>query len=470
MKRQAAIIAVLAAITPLLARAQGTSQPTPTEAVVEEAYIYGFPIIVAYKALYQSNVDQSSGQYKAPFNQIWNDGHVFTPQDTAITTPNSDTPYSMVQADLRVEPIVLRVPQVDKGRYYSVQLLDIYSFNYGYIGTRTTGNGPGCYMVAGPDWKGETPDAVKATFHSETRFSLIIYRTQLFNPADMVNVRKIQAGYKVQTLSAFLSRPAPPPAPAIDWPKFTPQAFTTEFPAVLNFLLQFCPEVPQERALRARLAGIGIAPGRKLDPRALTPEQKAEFVVGIRSAFGNIETAADNIGKKITGWGVGAAAGNRAFFDGDYLLRAAGAKAGIYGADADEAIYPYTREDGSGQPLDGSANRYMLTFAPAQLPPVNAFWSVTMYDGKTQLLIENPINRYLVNSPMLPGMRKNADGSLTIYIQKDSRGKDKESNWLPTPNGRMFLVMRLYLPKQTPPSILPPGEGTWNPPPILPNT
>jgi len=123
-----------------------------------------------------------------------------------------------------------------------------------------------------------------------------------------------------------------------------------------------------------------------------------------------------------------------------------------------------TREDVDGQSLDGSKSNYTLTFAKGEYPPVNAFWSVTMYDGKTQLLIENPINRYLINSPMLPDMTTDADGSLTLYIQKDSPGKDKESNWLPAPNGPIYLVMRLYWPKETPPSILPVGKGTWQPP------
>ena len=141
------------------------------------------------------------------------------------------------------------------------------------------------------------------------------------------------------------------------------------------------------------------------------------------------------------------------------LLRAIAAKAGIYGNDAVEAMYPLTRLDSDGQTLDGSKNNYTLTFPPGKQPPVNAFWSLTMYDGKTQLLIENPINRYLINSPMLPGMKTNSDGSLTLYIQNKSPGADKEANWLPAPNDTIYLVMRLYWPKTTPPSILPAGQA-----------
>ena len=163
---------------------------------------------------------------------------------------------------------------------------------------------------------------------------------------------------------------------------------------------------------------------------------------------------------------MGSAFGDRSFYKGDFLLRAAAALAGIYGNDAVEAMYPMAKTGSDGQPLDGSTRKYTLTFAAGQYPPVNAFWSVTMYDGKTQLLIENPLNRYLINSTMLSGMKKNADGSLTISIQKDSPGKANESNWLPAPDGPVYMVMRLYWPKTEPPSILPPGDGTWKPPAI----
>jgi hypothetical protein len=171
-------------------------------------------------------------------------------------------------------------------------------------------------------------------------------------------------------------------------------------------------------------------------------------------------------GSNINGWRVSAMLGDASFFNGDWLLRAVGAQAGIYGNSAVEATYPITRTDADGQPLDGSKNNYTLTFAAGETPPVNAFWSVTMYDGKTQLLIQNPINRYLINSPMVPTLTKGADGSVTLYIQNKSPGADKEANWLPAPNGPIYLVMRLYWPKDTPPSILPVGQGTWRPPGI----
>jgi hypothetical protein len=180
-----------------------------------------------------------------------------------------------------------------------------------------------------------------------------------------------------------------------------------------------------------------------------------------------IDEAVANVGKAVNGWRISSLPGDSAHYNGDWLKRAAAAKAGIYGNDAAEAMYPLTRVDGDGKTLDGSKSSYTLTFPPGQQPPVNAFWSLTMYDGKTQLLIENPIDRYLVNSPMIPAMKTNPDGSLTLYVQNKSPGADKEANWLPAPNGPIYLVMRLYWPKTEAPSILPAGEGTWKPPAIV---
>ncbi|HMG04978.1 MAG TPA: DUF1254 domain-containing protein [Chthoniobacterales bacterium] len=438
-----------------------------TKAIAEEGFIYGLPIVMNYAAMYDFAVDKNSSQFKAPFNQINNEARVFTYEDTAVITPNSDTPYSVLWTDLRAEPIVLSVPAVEKPRYFSVMLCDGNTYNYGYIGSRATGTEAGDYMVVGPDWKGETPAGIKKVFRSTTQFSLVAYRTQLFNPEDMPNVVKIQAGYKVQPLSTFLKQPAPPAAPAVDFPKIDKELAKTGFFDYLAFALQFAPAEPQEKEIRARLAKLGVEAGKKFDLAALSPEQKAAMVAGVKDGEGKIKQYLESGQKNINGWKVGSLFGDSAFYKGDWLKRAAAAQGGIYGNDAVEAMYPMTKTLANGELLDASKHNYTLTFAKDQFPPVNAFWSVTMYDGKSQLLIKNPINRYLINSPMLPQMKKNADGGVTLYIQKDSPGVDKESNWLPAPNDLVYLVMRLYYPKTEPPSILPPGEGTWKPPGIV---
>jgi hypothetical protein len=435
-----------------------------TKAIAEAGFIYGLPIVMNYAVMYEYALDKNSSQFKAPFNQIYNETRVSTYQDTAIVTPNSDTPYSLLWLDLRAEPIVLSVPAVDKKRYYSVQLTDGNTFNYGYIGSRATGNDAGDYLVVGPNWKGETPPGIKQVFRSSTDFSIVIYRTQLFEPKDMPNVEKVQAGYKGQALSAFLKQPAPPAAPAIDFPKIDKELVKINFFDYLDFALQFAPPGPEEEAIRAKLASIGIGPGKKFNFKDLSLEHKAAILLAMKEGDTKVEKFVEAGQKDINGWRVGSLFGDRAFFSGDWLKRAAAAKAGIYGNDAVEAMYPLAKTLANGDVLDGSKHKYTLSFAKDQYPPVNAFWSVTMYDGKTQLLIQNPINRYLINSPMLASMKKNKDGSLTLYVQKDSPGKDKESNWLPAPDGPIYLVMRLYWPKAEPPSILPPGEGTWQPP------
>src|SRR5215813_2742773 len=203
-----------------LATARGADvTPAETKAIAEEGFIYGLPIVMNYGVMYDYCVDKNSGQYKGPFNRIANEARVFSYKDTSIPTPNSDTPYSMLWLDLRAEPIVISVPAVEKSRYYSVQLCDGNTFNYGYIGSRATGNEAGDYMVAGPGWNGETPAGIKKVFRATTQFSLVIFRTQLFNPKDMPNVVKVQAGYKARPLSAYLKQPPPPAAPAIDFPK-----------------------------------------------------------------------------------------------------------------------------------------------------------------------------------------------------------------------------------------------------------
>src|SRR6202790_3190071 len=215
-KRDLLRSAALAAVTASMAKSAPVQAQTSADCpglkdakdIAEAGFIYGLPIVMNYAVMYEYAVDRASGQFKAPFNQLKNEPNVFTYKDTAIVTPNSDTPYSFVWMDLRAEPIVLSVPAVDPKRYYAVQLCDGNTYNYGYLGSRATGSEAGNYMVVGPDWKSATPAGIKKMFRSSTRLSLAGYRTQLFSPDDLDNVKKVQAGYKVQTLSAYLKQPA----------------------------------------------------------------------------------------------------------------------------------------------------------------------------------------------------------------------------------------------------------------------
>jgi hypothetical protein len=462
-------VAVVALLAGCVKKEAAVSAPglEETKAIAEEGFIYGLPIVMNYAVMNEFCVDPKSSQYKAPFNQISNEARVFTYKDTAVVTPNSDTPYSMLWLDLRAEPMVISVPAVEKERYYSVQLIDGNVYNYGYIGSRATGNEAGDYLVAGPGWTGETPAGIKKSFQSTTPFALTIFRTQLFDANDMPNVVKVQAGYKAQPLSAFLKQPAPPAAPKIDFVPATTAGIKENFFAYLDAALQFVPVSADNQTVLAKLASIGVGPGKKLAFKDLSVEHRAAALLGMKQGDDKVNKELSGGMKDINGWKVGSLFGDQAFFNGNWLLRAAAAVGGIYGNDGVEAMYPMTRVDATGETLDGSKHAYTLTFPAGQLPPVNAFWSVTMYDGKSQLLIENPIERYLINSPMLPNMKTNGDGSLTLYIQKDNPGKDKEANWLPAPNDTIYLVMRLYWPKTDGVSILPAGQGTWNPPGVV---
>ncbi|MDF7799693.1 DUF1254 domain-containing protein [Pontiellaceae bacterium B1224] len=353
-------------------------------------------------------MDKSNPNYKAPWNHLKNMNNVFTPADTSVQTPNSDTPYSWAGLDLRTEPIVISLPEIEKDRYYDVQIWDAYTFIIGYAGSRTTGNDAGSVMVVGPDWKGKTPKGIKKGYVSDTDFGVVVIRTQLFDPADISNVEKIQAKYKMQPLSAFLGTTPPPAAPIVDFIKpltKEEQKTSLEFFNIMNFVLSYSPVVPSEKALRERFASIGIEGGKTFDPSKLSPEMKTAIEQGRADAWQDF------------------AVGVKELTDGKLT---------------------------SGD-----------VFGSREYPPVHAFWSLTMYDLPQSLLVANPINRYLINSPMLPNMKKGSDGSLTLYIQNESPGKALESNWLPAPKGPFATYMRLYWPKE---AAL---DGSWIQPKLI---
>ncbi|MFN5476270.1 MAG: DUF1254 domain-containing protein [Sphingobacteriales bacterium] len=429
-------------------------------AIAKEAYIYGYPVVDDYRIQHAYFVQKDNTEYKGAYNVLHSAARVYTPADKAVQTPNSDTPYGMLGLDLRTEPFVLTIPKIEKGRYFSVQLVDAYTHNFNYLGSRTTGNDGGNYLVTGPNWKGEKPKGITEIIPCETELALVIYRTQLFNPQDLPNVVNIQKGYKVQPLSAFLGQPAPAQAPAISYVNPVNAAQTKnslEFFNVLNFKLQFCPTHPSEVELRDRFKKIGIEAGKTFDSTKFSPEIREAIIQGRNdawAAFAGLKAKMDK--KEVSS---GEMFGTRDFLKNNYLYRMGAAIVGIYGNSRNEAMYPVYMVDDQGKPLSG-ANSYVVEFPAGALPPVNAFWSLTMYEMPASLLVENPINRYLINSPMLPKLKKNKDGSITLYISHQSPGKDKEANWLPAPAGSFITVMRLYWPKDE--AI----EGKWTAPPM----
>ena len=296
-------------------------------------------------------------------------------------------------------------------------------------------------------------------FRCETEFAFVVIRTQLFEPADIENVKKIQAGYQLQPLSKFLGTPVSRPAPALTWivpPGAEVLRTSPEFFEVLNFALQYCPVNSSEKQLRARLARLGIGTKGKLFD---VTHVDAPILAAMREGIHDAWAIADSVNAEVTAGRLtsGDLFGTREYLKNDYARRMVAAVAGIYGNSKEEAIYPSYRVDAAGEPLTG-AHRYRIRLSPDQFPPVNAFWSLTLYEMPASLLYANKINRYLINSSMLPHLKQDADSGITLYIQHASPGAAKESNWLPAPEGPFALALRMYWPK--------PEAATWKQPPL----
>ena len=437
-------------------------QATPTELreIIKEGYIYGFPMVDSYRIQYSYFVDRSHPEFKGDWNQPHSTARVYTPQDKAMQTPNSDTPYTFLGADLRAEPLVIGVPAVPKGRYYSLQFIDMYTHNFAYVGSRATGHEVGHYLLAGPTWQEAVPEGIKSVIRSETDFAFVLYRTQLFGPGDLEEVKKIQAQYTVRPLSQFTGAAPPPPTAPVDFMRplsAEAQKTSPEFFAILNFLFRFTPTHPSETALMKRFAMAGLGQGQSFDVEALSADQRRAVDEGMADAwqtFAKFKKEEVDTGKRTSADGFG----TREFLRNDYMNRMSSAVLGIYGNSKEEANYPIYFVDAERNPLNGATGRYTVKFETDQLPPVNAFWSLTMYELPASLLTENPINRYLINSQMEPDLIRDADGGITLYIQHEPPGKDKEPNWLPAPRGPFFMVLREYWPK---PEAL---DGSWKVP------
>lgn len=424
--------------------------------IAKDAWLFGYPRVMGYRALYNYALDETGPEFKAPFNVIKNIARVYTPEDAAFGAPNSDTPYSWAWLDLRAEPVVLTLPAIEPGRYYSVQLVDLQTYNFAWLGTRTTGNTGGNFMIAGPDWTGDTPDGVTSIIRSETTFAFAIFRTQLFEPGDLENVKRIQAGYELKPLSSFLEIEMPLPPPSVDWPVPTDDMLEgTAMFQYVDFLLSLSPVHPADRPMLERFRRLGILTG---EDSSLEPELEELLLQGkadAESAFAALRERVDS--GEVTSADL---YGSREQMQGKLLERYAGARFGLYGASAEEAFYPAYYVDEDGAALDGSKHKYALRFEPGALPPVRAFWSVTVYDARTRQLVPNPIDRYLVNSAMLNSFHFDEHGTLVFYLQHENPGPQRQANWLPVPHGPFYVVMRLFLPE---PAVL---DRTWQQPPL----
>jgi hypothetical protein len=438
--------------------------PKEARQIAEEAYIFAYPMLMAYRALYYAHIYEESPVFRAHGNQIMHDAKPADHTRIDVVTMNGDTPYSNFMIDLRAEPVVVSVPEI-KGRYYVLQFPDLYTHNFAFIGSRATGTGAGDYLFVGPKWEGEIPEGkFKQIFYCETELTGGVGRTQLLGLDDLPNVLKIQKGYKIATLSEFMGE-EPKATPETDWLPWKNEVLSSvEFINYFNFLVPFCEPVHEDdQEAMARFAKIGIAPNAAFDKSAFDAETFKAIEAGIADGSKKIAHKAENIAEKVNGWNMMEAFGPREFFKGDWLLRAAAAMAAIFANDKIEAFYPIVYVDADGQVLDGQTGKYSLHFEKDEIPPAKYFWSVTMYDkradGTAGYLVDNPIDRYLVNSTT-KGLIYGEDGSLTIYIQHEQPDGEKAANWLPAPAEPFYMAMRIYGPEER---VM---NGEWGPPAV----
>ena len=437
----------LVTATLLFSACGGRSDDSP-RAIAEEAYIFAFPLLESYKMLFAMVMFEGSGAYEGPPNVLFHKRELLDADYTLIVRPNNDTFYSGVWLDLRTEPMVLSVGAVPLERYYSFQLIDMYSHNIGYVGSRATGPEAGSYLIAGPRWNGETPDGIDGIIRSETEFLIALARTAVFGSGDVGNVISIQESFSAVPLSVFTGGAAPPAAVEISLPPYDPeQARSAGFVSYVNALLPYVDPHPSESELWRRFAAIGIGSDERFDKASLDPDLSEAIDAGVAAALERIESEATRLGRLENGWMLTEGAfGTREAMQGKYLTRSAAAFFGLWGNTLEEAYYPNAELDVDGDQLDGSQFDYTLRFEADELPPAQSFWSLSMYKLPEQLFIHNPIDRYTIGD-RTAGLQYGEDGSLTVYIQTESPGADRESNWLPAFEGPFAFTMRIYWPE-----------------------
>jgi hypothetical protein len=433
-------------IIPMSGCSSSTNSVTPDEAraIAEEAYIFAFPMLENYRAM------QAQAILPKIFNRFRHTTKLSGPDDTDVVRENNDTLYSVLWLDLRAEPVVVSVPPITD-RYYTFQLLDLYTHNFGYVGTRVTGTGARTFVVAGPHWEGEKPDGADDFFRSESEFLLCLVRTgvNIDLPGDYEKVLGLQKQYAAKPLSSFLGLPAPEPFPMDIFPPFDQEtADSPGFITYFNFLLGRLEIHPSEKDLIEKFGRIGIGPDFHFDENELSPAVRWAIQEGIDSAREQIWGCDNLLGETKNSWILSKRIfGSREQMQGKYLIRAGAARVGLYGVDLEEAYYPSSKFTPDGMTLNARENNYVIDFPAGSLPPVKelGFWSITMYSMPDQRMVHNPINRYSIGD-RTPGLRYGEDGSLKIYLRKDVPEEGTE-NWLPAPDGPFSVTMRMYLPE-----------------------
>lgn len=418
-------------------------------AIAEEAYIFALPMLENYKTMDRIAGPDAPGKAKKKFNNLLSNSRLLGPEFKKIVAPNNDTVYSSTWMDLSHEPLVLSVPDIPDKRYYVFQMVNMYNYNYGYVGARATGYRAGSYLITNYNWTGAVPQGIDNVFQSETRFGFLFGRTLIDGPEDVENVKAIQRGYRLQYLSRYTGNSESPDYPDPVFLTYEAEkAGSPEFISYLNFILANAAIHPDDKDKVDRFAKIGISPGESFNSNDFSKETLEAIGKGIAVATQKIQAMAQEIGIKKNGWSTLADShGPREIMAKRPLVNAAGAALALFGNDKEEANNYTCNADINGNPLDGGKHTYLLRFEKDNLPPVKAFWSITMYEPPTITMVENSIERYSIGD-RTRGLEYDEDGTLTLYIQHASPGSNKDPNWLPCPAGPFLLALRNYWPDE----------------------
>lgn len=451
-----------------MTRAQAVSPKSTASLAAEaareialDAYLYFYPLVTMDVTRRQmTNVAPGRELGKAPMNMFAHMSGYPPAEFRSVVRPNFDTLYSIAWLDIRHEPVVLTVPDTG-GRYYMLPMLDMWTDVFASPGTRTTGTRANAFLVATQRWNGRVPSAM-TRIDSPTPYVWIIGRTKTDGPKDYDAVHKIQTGLTVMPLSAWDNPPLPLETkidPGIDM-KTPPKTQVDTMPAETFFayaaeLFGIHPPHVTDEPVVAQLKRIGIEPGRSFSFDHLASPIREALEAAPTEAQELMAWKMPSLGRIANGWSINA--DTMGVYGNYYLKRAIIAQGGLGANLPEDAIYPLNLTDDAGRALNG-ANRYMMHFDRAGLPPARAFWSITLYDSDG-FQVPNALNRFAISSWM--PLRRNADGSLDIFVQEESPGHDLQANWLPAPKGPFTLTMRIYNPK---PEI---ARGKWAPPPVM---
>jgi len=422
------------------------------------AYVWGYPLVTMERSFnYFTSPNSPPAVGHGHANTISFARELINASFTDVVSPNVDTLYGISWLNLKKEPLVLTVPPITH-RYYTFEFLDAYTNVFTYVGSRATGSNGGIYLITSPDWNGQVPSGM-TEIKSPTNLAWILNRILVNGPLDVPNVHAIQDQIGLVPLSALQGKSDLQPTPSSNiskeipikpQPALIPSSGIKVYDEISQGLVNNSPNPPDPQLL-AKFDSIGIGPGKIPSKDATNNETiKKALEMGITEGEKLIDAKVANAGTKMNGWIVNTHLGN---YGTDYLLRAAATKIGFGANMPEESLYPLTFTDINGNPLNGSHN-YIIHFKPGQTPPVKAFWSITMYNNKSYF-IENPINRYNIGG-LTQGLKNNTDGSIDIYLQNQNPGKDKVSNWLPSPKDSFNLILRMYVPQE---QVL---NGVWS--------